>query len=246
MPWVRFDDQFPDHHKVRGLSDAAYRLHNEAIFWCARQLTDGFIPEYELRNISHISRPYRHINALLSRHLWITVEGGWRIHDYLDYQPSKAQVKARREVRAEAGRKGGIASGETRRGEANSQANASRLLEPRPVPSRLSTSVLDVCRRLHEVDARVPADDDGISATMDSWHREFPRADLNAEAASWLAYNQADLSNLRRPLAAWRAWLRKAERRAAVSSPGPPPIYALCGHGKDGSVCPWCKSQAAP
>jgi hypothetical protein len=33
MTWVRFDDQFPIHRKMTGLSDAAFRLHVLAIFW---------------------------------------------------------------------------------------------------------------------------------------------------------------------------------------------------------------------
>lgn len=52
MPWVRFDDQFPIHRKVDGLSDAAYRLHTSAIFWCARNLTDGFVSEEDLDGVT--------------------------------------------------------------------------------------------------------------------------------------------------------------------------------------------------
>ena len=50
---LRFDDQFPIHRKVSGLSDAAFRLHVEAIFWCDRNLTDGFIREPRLLVAGH-------------------------------------------------------------------------------------------------------------------------------------------------------------------------------------------------
>ena len=57
MPWVRFDDLFPENRKVRRLPDPAYRLHVEAIFWCARNLTDGFIPADELPDVSNVRSP---------------------------------------------------------------------------------------------------------------------------------------------------------------------------------------------
>lgn len=31
---------------------------------------------------------------------------------------------------------------------------------------------------------------------------------------------------------------------ACAPSPQPPPIYALCGHGRDGTTCPFCRSEA--
>jgi hypothetical protein len=116
MPWVRFDDQFPIHRKVKGLTDAEFRLHTEAIFWCARNLTDGYVARDELRDVSGISKPERHLAALVRRGLWVEAEGGWLIHDYLTYQPARAKVMQTREARAEAGRRGGLKSGESRRG----------------------------------------------------------------------------------------------------------------------------------
>lgn len=65
----------------------------------------------------------------------------WRIHDFLQYQPSRAATEKKRQVRRDAGRRGGLRSGETRRekGEANASGSASPAREPRPVPSRKSS-----------------------------------------------------------------------------------------------------------
>ncbi|MBX6749997.1 MAG: hypothetical protein IRY85_10080 [Micromonosporaceae bacterium] len=137
MPWVRFDDRYPVNRKVGGLSDAAFRLHTEAIFWCARELTDGRIARDELKLVSGIARPDRHVPELVRRGLWDETDDGWQIHDYLDYQPSRAKVLADRERKAAAGRKGGIVSGQVRRGaKAKTKQRASRLVEPpNPLPS---------------------------------------------------------------------------------------------------------------
>lgn len=116
MTWVKFDDQFPIHRKVKGLTDAEYRLHTEAVFWCARNLTDGHVGRDELRDVSGISKPERHLAALVKRGLWIETDTGWVIHDYLEYQPSRSKVLQTRKQRAEAGKLGGKRSGETRNG----------------------------------------------------------------------------------------------------------------------------------
>ncbi len=136
MPWVRFDDKYPVSRKVGGLSDAAFRLHTEAIFWCARELTDGRIARDELKQVSGIARPDRHVTELVGRGLWDETDRGWQIHDYLEYQPARAKVLRDRTAKAAAGRKGGIASGQARRGdEAKPKQRASRLVEHPNPPS---------------------------------------------------------------------------------------------------------------
>ena len=107
MPWVRFDDQYTIHRKVDGLSDAAFRLHTSAIFWSARNLTDGFVSEEDLEGVTaRVRTPARFAAECVRRGVWHDarepclsekcpgpVDGdGWVIHDYWEYQPSKAQV----------------------------------------------------------------------------------------------------------------------------------------------------------
>jgi hypothetical protein len=114
MTWVRFDDQFTIHRKVSSLSDAAYRLHTEGIFWAARNLTDGRIARDELRSVSR-GKPETHAAELVKRGLWLETDDGWEIHDYLSYQPSRSKVLQDREQKRKAGHLGGLASGQARR-----------------------------------------------------------------------------------------------------------------------------------
>ena len=75
MPWVRFDDTFSVHRKVEGLSDAAFRLHVSAVFWCARNLTDGFVPEEDLELVTaRVRSPERFTAELVRRGLWHRAE----------------------------------------------------------------------------------------------------------------------------------------------------------------------------
>ena len=122
MPWVRFDDQYPIHRKVAGLSDAAFRLHTSAIFWCARNLTDGYVPEEDLDGVSaRVRTPQRFAAECVRKGSWhppgdvctseqcpmcpsskspVDNPAGWVIHDYFAYQPSRKEVLRDREASA--------------------------------------------------------------------------------------------------------------------------------------------------
>jgi hypothetical protein len=128
MVWVRLDDQFPIHRKVGALSDQAFRLHVEAICWCARHLTDGVVSRDDLPQVTRIAKSERYAAELVARGCWSETDSGWEIHEYLTYQQSRSKVLQTREVRTAAGKAGGVRSGQSRRAAANGgkpQARAS-------------------------------------------------------------------------------------------------------------------------
>ena len=96
MTWVRIDEGFPEHPKVIAAGPLASWLHVCAIAYCNRQLTDGFISTAVLPRLSDGKRTKAHAAALVAAGLWEVAEGGWLIHDFLTYQPSKAKVEAER------------------------------------------------------------------------------------------------------------------------------------------------------
>lgn len=91
------DDGFPEHEKVAGLSDAAFRVHVTALCWCARRETDGRVPDAVARRLGASPK----IREELRRAgLWDPGEGASHIHDYLEYNLSKAQLDEQREIAA--------------------------------------------------------------------------------------------------------------------------------------------------
>lgn len=94
MTWVKIDDTFPDHPRVVGLTDAAFRAHVTALCWAARHLTDGSIPSSALRVIG----TRKAATELEAAGLWSRTDHGWMIRDYLDYNPSRADVEGKREA----------------------------------------------------------------------------------------------------------------------------------------------------
>ena len=131
MTWARFDDGIYDHPKVIQAGRDARELFFASVVYSSRHLTDGVIPRGALRILqawTEIDDPAACADRLIEVGLWESDGVNFRIHDFLVYQPSKEEVEERREVRAEAGRKGGMRSGEVRaqKAEARREANEAK------------------------------------------------------------------------------------------------------------------------
>ena len=100
MSWLKIDDQFPDHPKVVEAGPLASWLHVCGMAYCARYLTDGFIPGGQIRKLADVDNASDLAAKLVQAGLWETVDGGFVVHDYLDYNPSAEEVKAKRRAGA--------------------------------------------------------------------------------------------------------------------------------------------------
>jgi hypothetical protein len=112
VPWVRIDEEFPHHPKVAPVGPLGIAMQVAALCYCNRYLTDGLVPTAMapmLLTLEGIGRrtdngtirpvTWQEIVAtLVGTGLWEPVEGGWRIHDFHDYQPTREQVEADRVV----------------------------------------------------------------------------------------------------------------------------------------------------
>lgn len=107
MSWGKVDDRLHSHSKARRAREAM-ALWVLALSWCCSELTDGLVPS----DMPELLIPGGDAMAerLVSVGLWERVEGGFRFHDWRDFQPSADEVKARREAisraRSEAGKRG--------------------------------------------------------------------------------------------------------------------------------------------
>lgn len=109
---VRVSAGMPEHPKVEILSDNAFRCLIEAWCLCRRTGNDGRIP-VKVWTGRWSAKARREVLAAGLAH----ADGdAVEMHDWLDHQPSAAELDDKRRARADAGRKGGKRSGETRRG----------------------------------------------------------------------------------------------------------------------------------
>lgn len=132
MAWVRLEDDFALNPKIVALSDGAFRLYVVTLCYANRFLTDGYVPEPVLSQLIR-GATKRITKELLASGVWTVTRGGYRIHDYEQYQPLRADVLARRADRARAGRAGGLAKAKAD-AIANAKANATAEAMPRPRP----------------------------------------------------------------------------------------------------------------
>lgn len=130
MGWAKFDDAFTDHPKVAAAGPWGELLAMRGVIYCARQETDGFIPTGQLARLAAgIPSPKLKAATLVSVGLWEETDGGWLIHDFLEYHPSKASRVAVREE----------AKNRMREVRAN-RGRTSRNPDPGPVPHKASAS----------------------------------------------------------------------------------------------------------
>lgn len=103
MPWVKLDDSFFSHPKVVGAGAEATGLYVWSLAYSSHYLTDGHVPAAWVRQT--VGKRAKILAARLVEHgLWEENGAGWHIHDYLEYQPSRDRVLARRS--ADSARKG--------------------------------------------------------------------------------------------------------------------------------------------
>lgn len=177
MPWVRVDDHFDEHPKMAAVGPVGWGVWLAGLAYCNRNLTDGFIPYAIAEGIGgawKIRVPEDDglnelvwsidigsgmhgeslttdwiIEHLVRVGLWEEVIGGYRIHDYGDYQPTKAQVEADKAAKVAAGKAGGLAAAQARgtaAAKAPAQAKSKPVPKPVPVPKTKSVDALRSAR----------------------------------------------------------------------------------------------------
>lgn len=101
--WFRVDDHFWQHRKIMAIPA---RHRNEAAglwlrvgCWCAMNTTDGYIePEVPVM----LSATKASIARLEDVGLWLPLhQGGWQMHDWEAWQPTRMQLELRRAAERE-------------------------------------------------------------------------------------------------------------------------------------------------
>lgn len=146
MSWAKFDDQYPDHPKIVSVGPLGMALHTAATCYCARYLTDGFIPAAMMGRLMNFDGITINNNAVTNKQitdelirvgLLEVVPGGYMVHDYLEYNPPAAKIKEEKAQNA----KRQADYRENHRGEdgkfgSNGKRNALPTTAPSPSPSQ--------------------------------------------------------------------------------------------------------------
>ncbi len=102
MAWIRLDDDYINHPKFTVLSHLAFRLWHEGMSYCRKAMTDGVISAAALRSFRYGQKPaVKELTTPLhegTSPLWELHDAGYRVHDYLDWNPSHEEDQRDREA----------------------------------------------------------------------------------------------------------------------------------------------------
>lgn len=95
MSWFKVDDKLWGHPKWIATPACARGLWVTAGSWSASQDQDGFVPAHVLVTLGHTADDAK---ALVRSGLWTKEAGGYRFHEWAEFQPTKASKAAEREA----------------------------------------------------------------------------------------------------------------------------------------------------
>lgn len=109
-PYFTMTNEYPRHRKIRGLSDAAFRLHVTLLALANEEKRDGLVSAGDL-----LSRGVKVKKELLAAELVLPLpDGTFALHDYLKHQNSAEDIERYKAKQQERGQRGGISSAHTR------------------------------------------------------------------------------------------------------------------------------------
>ncbi len=245
MPWFNVDDGFAFHRKTVRAGNAATGLWVRAGSWCAKELTDGFVPDHMVPTMGTVKQAER----LVMAGLWVRDDEreGFQFHEYAEdgRNLTREVVLKKREQAAEKKRKQREGNGAK---SANAQAeescpegtdggvpggvpggvNASPPLpSPPSSPNGEEPSLRSGGARKRAAPARkatrIP-DDFTADADMIEWARANTPSVGRTETALFVDYwKQATRNAEKRDWrAAWQVWMRKEQKRIDEQRPTAP------------------------
>jgi 5-methylcytosine-specific restriction endonuclease McrA len=108
MPFGRLHEEAAGDSKLLALTNAAWRMWGMGLIYCQKNLTDGFISESAIdtwaireqkgQRLRDVAKELCTPQVPGKSALWEKVDGGYLVHDYLQWNDSKAQILAMREI----------------------------------------------------------------------------------------------------------------------------------------------------
>lgn len=238
MTYLMIESSIRTHRKFLAAGPEASWLWVCGLGYCQDGLTDGYIPETAVdylgvKNVRALVTVLEHVR------LWEPVQGGWRMHDYLEHNKSADEVREIMRKRAEGGKLGGRPKKNLQGfGDDATEQNLIRnpVLPVLPVlpehPDKSVSSAPPLAT--HEPTAVLTfptVGKDGTSwpltqAQIDEWTDLFPNLDVLAECRKALAWIRAMPGRrktgrgMERFLVGW--FTRSVDRGGAVSAAATP------------------------
>ena len=99
MSWVKLDDAFFANRKVRSVSVQASHLALAGLCFCAQNENDGHLLDDDVKliaNMAKVGPAAKLVEELVGVGVWERENGGFAVHDFLEYNPSHAELEQKR------------------------------------------------------------------------------------------------------------------------------------------------------
>lgn len=106
MAYIQVEASVRTHRKMLAAGPAASWLWLCGLGYCQDGFTDGFIPEAAVEYLG-VRDAGSLVETLVQVGLWDRVEGGWRVHDYLEHNKSASSIRETMRKRKAGGGLGG-------------------------------------------------------------------------------------------------------------------------------------------
>lgn len=196
MTWVKLDDALPQNMKVGRVTDLAFRVYVLSICYCGANLTDGVVERSLLAHIP-LATP-KVAKELEAAGLWEPHPDGWYVHDYLEWNRSKALIEADREknrangLRGLAKRYGKLLDEPLRQSPSSGQLQIARSALSDPSVPDVDPDTGEISERERDLPSNSLAkprrrllDTDAVAKLQ----AEFPAIDVTAAAADYLNWS---------------------------------------------------------
>lgn len=198
MRYVLLLESAYDNGKLLSFGHRAFRLWVNSLSYSRKHKTDGHMTPAQAEVLLRLYRLGKaDVDELVAKGGWERVEDGYLIHDFLEVNPSEADLGGVSGSRSTAGRLGGLASAAARR--SKSEANASKQTADEPPPKRSKTKLDVEVEQELEVDVEASTsehplpetDSHAVEAFAPSAHQtdqepaSGSRSSYDAEFAAW-------------------------------------------------------------
>lgn len=248
MGWAKFDDRYSEHPKIVAAGPLAELLDRRAIEYCARQETDGFVPEQQARRlcsdlVMDLGADWIElVKTLVGVGRWSETAGGYTVHDFTDYHPTRAQKNEERAAarermaknRQNKGKRSGDVQTNTAQNNGANNGRGSHYPVPDPLPQPQNPPIGppdddqddDTPPPATKAEAEPKAKTKRASQLPDDWkpndtHHELAdteHVDLDRELAKFIDHHLAKGSTFKDWDRAFANWIRRANEFGATSS----------------------------
>ena len=94
MTWTKLDDGFWSEPRILAVGNEAAGVFARILSYCGRHETDGAVPEEVARFIGRTKK----LDELVGVGLLEKLDNGYLVPDFLRFNPSRAQLEAKREA----------------------------------------------------------------------------------------------------------------------------------------------------